>query len=325
MIHTVREGEPNFLTLRNALLDGDFGNIDAALNAMTSIELWSAGLFKVVDGKVVYNGEPLPGELTQRILAMVGAGDDPNPILRFWERLSKNPSMRSVEQLYPFLKHQGIPITPKGTFLAYKGVRSDYKDVHTGTIPNVPGSKHEMPRNKISDDPNTPCHYGFHVGALEYARSFGDRMVICEVDPEDVVCIPYDSSHRKMRVCKYSVIGDYGDTAMPDTVFDVDNEINDPDVDDDADDSDVDSSADTQGDTAGPVKDILAMVPQGTPVRSVSKKFRRLHGLDTVQLMRETTEDLRHYASKGLKIIGASRIPGGKAALIRKISSVRGF
>ena len=50
-----------------------------------------------------------------------------------------------------------------------------------------------------------------HVGALAYAITFcsggGSRIVICEVDPENVVCVPYDCSQQKMRVCEYKVIG----------------------------------------------------------------------------------------------------------------------
>lgn len=39
-------------------------------------------------------------------------------LLAFIDRLYANPSKRVLEQLYPFLEYSGIPITPKGTFLA---------------------------------------------------------------------------------------------------------------------------------------------------------------------------------------------------------------
>ena len=150
---------------------------------------------------------------------MASEGKDPTIVMNFWERLSKNPSYRSVQQLWSFLRHQGIPMVPDGCFLAYKGVRSDFKDAHSGKFDNKPGAIHSMPRNKISDDPKEACHEGFHVGALQYAKDFSDRVVVCKVSPEDVVCVPYDHSAQKMRVCKYEVVGNWNGEFMPDLVF----------------------------------------------------------------------------------------------------------
>lgn len=42
--------------------------------------------------------------------------------------------------------------------------------------------------------------------AHEYASTFGPRMVLVKVDPADLVCVPYDCSHGKVRVCRYWVI-----------------------------------------------------------------------------------------------------------------------
>ncbi len=118
----------------------------------------------------------------------------------------------------------GIPITADGCFLAYKGVRADYKDVHSGIFDNSPGQSHEMDRAAVSDDPNYHCHFGFHVGSESYAKGFGPKVVICKVDPEYVVCVPNDYECQKMRVCKYSVIGNYG-CQLPSTVFEDEPEV----------------------------------------------------------------------------------------------------
>ena len=75
-------------------------------------------------------------------------------------------------------------------------------------------------RNRVSDDPNTPCHFGLHVGSLEYAQSFGERVVIVRVDPEHVVCVPYDCTSQKMRVCEYEVVGLHIEGHMPSTTID---------------------------------------------------------------------------------------------------------
>lgn len=284
-VNLVRKGAPNFVNLRDALLAEDWESAVNRLTVAKAVTDWAKGRFKLEGEQVTLNGEALPTELTKRILAMAAKGEDPTRICLFWEKLSKNPSMRSVQQLWPFLNHQGIPLTKDGTFLAYKGVRSDYKDQHSGEFDNSPGQTHEMERNKISDDPNEACHYGFHVGALEYARSFASRVVVCEVDPADVVCIPYDSSAQKMRVCKYKVVGNHNGELLSST----------------SDDTDVD-------------------VSEGV---TVPKKYAKINALSVGELLEKTTDVLRDYASNGLKIVGASKIPGGKVALIAAIERVR--
>ena len=103
---------------------------------------------------------------------MVTGGEDPQPLLRFYERLSRNPSWRSTQQLFDFLAHENLPIEPSGHFLAYKAVRRDYTDIYSGSVSNAIGQRPTMPRNQISDDADLACHVGFHVGALKYAQDF---------------------------------------------------------------------------------------------------------------------------------------------------------
>ena len=45
-----------------------------------------------------------------------------------------------------------------------------------------------------------------HFGSHEYASTFGPRMVLVKVDPKDLVCVPYDCSQGKVRVCRYWVL-----------------------------------------------------------------------------------------------------------------------
>jgi hypothetical protein len=286
--HTVKRGAPNFENLRKALLEERWSDVEGHLRADSSLEKWAKGKFKVVDGNVLFDGKPVDTELNNRIVEMAARGDDPTPLLKFWELLQQNPSHRSVSQLFHFLNHANIPLTSDGHFLAYKGVREDYMDCHSGTIRNKPGDVVTMPRNEISDDPDRTCHVGLHVGAYEYASSFGPKTVICKVSPADVVCVPNDYSYQKMRTCRYEVIGVHGDL-LPSTTID---------------DDDV------------PQPSVLAD-------KKRSKEFKRLDALMEAGLMKESTETLRHYASKGLNIVGASRIGGGKWALVQAIVSAR--
>jgi len=294
-MHTVQNGTPNFKGLQQAIINDDFDSIPKFLTVAKTVESWAQGDFKVEGEKVLYQGEELPSELNARILAMAAQGSDPKGLLKFWERLQLNPSMRSVEQLYTFLVHEGIPITDDGYFLAYKGVRHDYKDVHSGTIDNSPGSEPFMARNKISDDPRQPCHQGLHVGALRYAKSFGPTVVICQVDPADVVCVPYDSSAEKMRVCRYKVIGNYG--SKLDNVS-------------------IDAADLPQVDAKTPKASKAA---KGKPVST--SKFAIMSEAD---LMEQHLDALRSYAANELKIVGASKIPGGRLMLVKRIIEVRG-
>lgn len=320
--HMIKQGDKNFIALRQALLAEDWDAARQRLSVPDAVNSWAKGKFKLSGDDVIFDGEKVPSGIRDRILEMAAKGEDAESICKFWARLKLNPSYRSVEQLWSFLKNAGIPITKEGTFLAYKAVDRNYMDFHSHTLKNSIGTTIEMPRNKISDDPKEACHYGLHVGALSYASSFGDsdrRVVVCEISPEDVVCVPYDSSQQKMRVCKYKVIGNNTGELLSSTYTeDV------PDIDSDEDTIPVDSEP-IQLTSDMEVKKIDEGTKVTAPKRSagVPKKFARIHKLSTNELFEETTEKLREYASHGLKMVGVSKIPGGKLALISAISKVR--
>lgn len=292
--HVIRRGAPNFNLLKTAILSEDWAKVVANLSVAKSVVDWARGNFSVVDGFVFFKGKKIPDELNDRIFKMMDEGRDPTPLFNFWEKLQRNPSMRSVEQLWPFLNHQGIPLTNEGNFLAYKSVRSNFTDHHTGNIDNSVGQEPEMPRNEISDDPNHACHRGLHVGALDYAESFspGDSVIIiCEVNPEHVVCIPYDHSHMKMRVCKYRVVGLYGER-LSSTVHDEELPVDMTDEE---------------------IQDAVEVLDDSYQLDDLSKS----------ELFEQKTETLRKYAYRVLGIVGASRIQGGKDALIDVIVNAR--
>lgn len=344
--HVVQRGTPNFFSLQRAIIEERWGEVPKHVNVAISLENWTQGKFSVDGDIVYYDGDPVPESLNNRIINMASKGESPAVLFNFWERLQRNPSFRSVQQLWPFLQHEGIPLTEDGCFLAYKSVRSDYKDHHTGSIDNSPGTTHEMPRNKISDDPRKSCHYGFHVGARSYAEYFGDidkHIVICKVDPEHVVCVPYDNSMQKMRVCKYEVIGLQGGD-LPSTTFDtrteqeafMDNVIPLTDWDE--------SDDDEEEEDFGLANSIMDEVRESEPEDEDRENFedeedfedddegdedeegekeKNIADMDIQELFKVSLSDLRSYAAHELKIIGASKIPGGKSALIMKIVELR--
>lgn len=169
----------------------------------------------VKDGVVYFNGEGVHNVVTDKIISLSERGLNPQPMVNFLENLMKNTSARAVSELYKFLQHRKLPITEDGCFLAYKSVRSDFMDKHSGKINNAVGQVVTVHRNQVDEDMSKHCSFGLHVGALEYAgpggwyNNSGDKVVIVKVNPADAVSVPSDHEFTKLRVCKYEVISEY--------------------------------------------------------------------------------------------------------------------
>ena len=167
---------------------------------------------EVKDGNVYVSGEPISNLVASRILDFLAEGVDCVPMFKFITKLNLNPSSRAVNELYTFMEHKFLPVTDNGNFLAYKALRSDFTDVHSGKFDNNVGNVLEMPRNKVDDNKEAGCSYGFHAGTLEYARGFrpfNGKLVVVEINPADVVSIPTDCECQKLRTCKYMVHSEY--------------------------------------------------------------------------------------------------------------------
>ena len=163
-------------------------------------------------GVVTYNGEAVVNSLTTRMLAMLDEGFDLVPMARFLENLMANPSYRAVNELYSFLEKGEMPITPDGHFMAYKAVRADYKDIHSGTFDNSIGQVCSMPRNAVDDDKNRTCSSGLHFCSFAYLPHFAHangHVMLLKINPADVVSIPADYNDTKGRCAKYEVVGEY--------------------------------------------------------------------------------------------------------------------
>lgn len=165
-------------------------------------------------GVVTINGEQLRGYVVDKLLSFVAAGYDVTPISNFLEKLQDNPSKTVVDNLYQFLEHGKMPLTADGNFVAYKAVRADYKDIHSGTMDNSIGKTVSIARNKVDEDRNRTCSSGLHVCSFTYLPHFvhdDGHVVLVEVNPKDVVAIPSDYNNTKMRVSEYTVIGEVED------------------------------------------------------------------------------------------------------------------
>jgi len=184
---------------------------------MSETERWfrrSAGTLEVHDWGVMLDGNELHGHVIDRLIDAMHSGLDIKPWVRFVRKLYMNPSSTGRNELYGWLEKSGMPITADGDFLAYKRVRGDYRDIHSGRFDNSIGNTVEMSRLDVDDDRNRTCSAGLHFCSKDYLPHFGsnnstdDRVVIVKINPADVVSIPSDYNDAKGRCWRYEVVGE---------------------------------------------------------------------------------------------------------------------
>jgi hypothetical protein len=167
----------------------------------------------IKDGIINWNGEAVHNTLTKRVIEFMQKDLPFKPMLNFLINLMENPSKRAVDELYDFLEVGELPITEDGHFLAFKNVKSDYKDIHSGTFDNSVGSICQMRRNQVDEDKDRTCSYGLHFCSIAYLPNFldsdGGHTMIVKINPKDVVAIPADYNNTKGRTCRYEVVGEY--------------------------------------------------------------------------------------------------------------------
>lgn len=226
----VRKDQANWSEALEAYKANDETRLRNAIDAKAVMEKYSNGDLTIDGTGILYRGRPLHGVDVDRVLAFQQGNLPYEPLANFMSRKMANTSQRAIQELYPWLEHRNISLTPSGKFIGYKGVRSDFYSVRGNTetvvlqgvvnsdghILNEIGQTIEVLRSCVSDDFRNPCGPGLHVGSLSYAMGWGQRCMLVEVDPADVVSVPTDCDCQKLRVCKYKVIGEYAGP-LPDT------------------------------------------------------------------------------------------------------------
>ena len=169
---------------------------------------------QVVDGQIMFNGQPCRNSLSNRILALYREGHDITPWVRHAEKLFRNPRPWVVDELDLWLASSDLPMTPDGDILAYKKVRRDYKDIYTATMDNSVGRVVSVPEQTVDTDRNRTCSSGLHFCSKSYLDSYGSydpdhyRVVIVKINPEHIVAIPSDYDNAKGRTWRYEVVGE---------------------------------------------------------------------------------------------------------------------
>ena len=222
--HVMRSENPMFGQAVEAYRNEDWDTVLRYMNPEKTVKqyLFEYENIKVENGAVLFGGSAVHSLCVDRILQFADSNFNPMPLVRFLSKLQKNPSRRSVEELYRFLERNNLTVTSNGNFLAYKALTSGFysitagnaqllkgKDDGNGHIFNGVGEEIEVYRNYVDDDANRGCSVGLHAGTLEYAQSFGGNgatLVIVEIDPADVVSVPHDCECQKLRTSRYKVV-----------------------------------------------------------------------------------------------------------------------
>lgn len=174
-----------------------------------------SGSLVVGYNNVTWNGQEVRNTIVDRILQLQKTGQDTGPISKFLEKALSLPK-ENAEALFAFIETKGLSIHEDGDVLAWKVVEGNYKDKHSRTIDNKPGTTvPEIPRSLCDSDNRVACSKGYHVGNLAYSGpggSFytnGDKIVIVKFNPANTVSVPSDVTQNKLRVTQYTVVEDY--------------------------------------------------------------------------------------------------------------------
>jgi len=222
--YTFNSDHPSYDKLVQNLKLGNVEYFEAAYDIITRVNEFCEGYVSAEGGKMTWDGIPMPELFTDRILDMIDQGFPFEPMLNFLDNLSQNPSDQAVVELFDFMQNKHLPITSDGHFLAYKAVDENFKDLWSGSLDNSIGQTVEVPRGSVNSNRDKGCASGLHVGAIDYASGYGgidinnksdddggNNLVICKVNPMDVVSVPSDSKFQKLRCCKYEVVSLFND------------------------------------------------------------------------------------------------------------------
>lgn len=215
-VYPVNRTHPSFHKIKELAKERRWAEIIPLLNVAKAANQWGQEAvkgnedFTFDEGVVRYQGVAFPSIVSQKVLAMMSEGLPADPLLNFLRKLRLNPSATAQRELLLFCVANEFQIHEDGDIIAYKGVRDDYRDIHSGRFLNTVGTVNEMARHEVDDNRDRTCSYGFHFAALEYASMFsGNRKVmVLKLNPKDVVSIPSDYNDQKGRACRYEVVAE---------------------------------------------------------------------------------------------------------------------
>lgn len=226
-IIVVKDGEPKTINKNNQHFDlikkfidkKDWDSVFEYMELGDIIVKYSNGKIKFVNEHLYVDDKILHGTLADRIIQGLTIDMNVDKYINFLNNVADNPDKISIEGLYNFLESNCIEISYDGMILGFKVVHEDYKDIYTNEIDNSSGKVIKMERDKIVSNPNKTCSRGLHICSSKYLKHYGcaksgtDKIMLCKVNPRDVVSVPNDYNNSKMRVCEYKVVADITENA----------------------------------------------------------------------------------------------------------------
>ncbi len=205
------KGHPLFSQIKQRIKDKNYDGIEGLFNVKNTIE--SSINVQIKNNQILYKGQVVNNAICKSIFEYLKEGIETTSLLNFLDRLlTKNPSKKSVDQLWEYVSRYNFPICADGCFLATKVVSNNWHDKYSGKIRNMVGDKPSMPRNQISEETEGDfCNsQGLYCGDLDgyvlgYYGYGNDRVVVVKVAPEHAVACPQDKSYMKIRVHEYEV------------------------------------------------------------------------------------------------------------------------
>lgn len=212
-VHTVDATHPNWGVIIEAIDEQRLDDLEELVDVQSAVNSYVSPIpdIEVSGGEITWKGYSVDNYLTDVILRLMNEGRNVDPLINHLDKLMQNPSSTSVRELYRFLEVGQLPLCPDGDFLAYKYVRANYTDCHSGKFDNSVGATPTMPRSQVDDNRDRTCSRGLHFCSKDYLDWYGSgdgRIMIVKVNPRDVVSIPADHSNQKARCCTYEVVGE---------------------------------------------------------------------------------------------------------------------
>lgn len=218
--HEIQRSHKNFELVRTQILNWNKGErSEADVTALINLAdpkqellIASGGRLEFAGNEIRYGGVALHNLWVDKIIGFKDAGEEFGPIFLALEDLQKNPTPAARERLPIFVERSKLGFLPDGRIAAFKGVRNDFYDVHSGTVHYGIGKTVAMDRAACNANPDQTCTTGLHLGAIDYINKTGfgwsseRRMLLCAFWPRHVVAVPTDYNGGKMRVEQLTVL-----------------------------------------------------------------------------------------------------------------------
>jgi hypothetical protein len=213
----ISKSHPNFEEIREALTNGTSEDkLLPLLDIPTAISQFTDGDIVVKNGQLFFKGYEVKNSLSRLIIQFIKEGKEAAaaPFKAFMAKAFANPDPRAALDLYEWVVHSGLPITPDGDILAWKAVAADYTSIRKSgsrKFDHRIGNIVEQDRSECDPNPNQTCSSGLHFCSGPYLKNYGSggsRVVAVKISPTDVVAFPTDYGWEKGRACRYQVVGE---------------------------------------------------------------------------------------------------------------------